>query len=112
LDDCVKVTGADAQLVWVDDRFLLEHGVKQWTEIPLWRTYAGTWRVAADRARAAGLVCRPLTETVRDTAAWLSGGVEVGHPRPSQSKHGIAPEKEAQLLSAWDSRLSSARPSA
>src|SRR6266508_111201 len=112
LDDCVKVTGADAQLVWVDDRFLLEHGVKQWTEIPLWRTYAGTWRVAADRARAAGLACRPLADTVRDTSTWLSGGVEVGRPRPTQSKHGIAPEKEAELLAAWDSRLSSAQPPA
>jgi nucleoside-diphosphate-sugar epimerase len=112
LDDCVKVTGADARLVWVDDRFLLEHGVNQWTEIPLWRTHAGTWRVAADRARAAGLACRPLAETVRDTSAWLNTGVEVGRPRPSQSKHGIVAEKEAWLLAAWDSRLSSARPPA
>ncbi len=110
LGDCVKVTGSDAQLVWVDDRFLLEHGVMQWTELPLWRTYAGTWRVAADRARAAGLACRALAETVRDTSTWLSGGVEFGRTRPTQSKHGIAPDKEAWLLAAWDSRLSSARP--
>jgi 2'-hydroxyisoflavone reductase len=112
LDECVKVTGSDAQLVWVDDRFLLEHGVKEWTEIPLWRTFAGTWRVAADRARTAGLVCRPLAATVRDTAAWLSSGVEVGHPRPTQSKHGIDPDKEARILAEWESRLSSARPKA
>jgi 2'-hydroxyisoflavone reductase len=112
LDDCVRVMGSDAKLVWVDDGFLLEHGIKQWTEIPLWRTYAGTWRVAADRARAAGLACRPLAATVRDTAAWLRGGVEVGRPRPTQSKHGIDPDKEARILAAWESRLSSARPSA
>jgi 2'-hydroxyisoflavone reductase len=112
LDECVKVMGSDAQLAWVDDRFLLEHGVKEWIEIPLWRTYAGTWRVAANRARAAGLTCRPLATTVRDTAAWLSGGVEVGRPRPTQSKHGIDPEKEAHILAAWESRQSSARATA
>ncbi len=102
LTDCVEVTGAGATLVWVDDEFLLARGVRQWTELPLWRTYPGTWRVAADRAEAAGLVCRPLTETVRDTWAWLHGGGGAAlHAR--QGEHGIAPEKEAQLLAAWDS---------
>jgi 2'-hydroxyisoflavone reductase len=111
LADCIKVTGADAQLVWVDDGFLLEHGVKQWTEIPLWRIYTGTWSVAADRTREAGLVCRPVAETVRDTWAWLHGGGQAArHER--QGRHGIALEKEARLLAAWDSARLSIRPPA
>lgn len=102
LADCVELTGSNAQLVWVDDQFLLERGVRQWTELPLWRTYAGTWSVAADRAAAAGLRCRPLTDTVRDTWAWLRDGADaVFHER--QRELGITVEKEARLLSAWDS---------
>jgi nucleoside-diphosphate-sugar epimerase len=106
LSDCIAVTGSAAELVWVDDEFLLEGGVQQWTEIPLWRTYAGTWRVAADRAEAAGLRCRPLGETVRDTWDWLvEGSGAVLHER--QGEHGITPDKEAQLLSAWESSAAS-----
>jgi 2'-hydroxyisoflavone reductase len=37
---------------------------------------AGTWRVAADRAAAAGLRCRPVAETVADVWAWLRDGGE------------------------------------
>jgi 2'-hydroxyisoflavone reductase len=101
LADCIQTTGSDAELVWVADEFLLDHGVRQWTELPLWRTYPGTWKVAADRAAAAGLSCRPLSETVRDTWTWLrSEGDAVAHER--KSEHGIAPDKEAWLLAAWD----------
>jgi 2'-hydroxyisoflavone reductase len=70
---CVEVTGAGARPVWVSDAFLVEQGVGQWTELPLWRTSAGVWAVAPGRAMAAGLVCRPLGDTVADTWAWLPG---------------------------------------
>jgi hypothetical protein len=104
LSDCIAVTASPAELVWVDDEFLLKHGVQQWTEIPLWRTHAGTWLVAADRARAAGLRCRPLTQTVQDTWDWLvEGGEAILHER--QGEHGITPDKETQLLAAWQSRI-------
>jgi len=106
LASCIAATASPAELVWVDDEFMLRHGVQQWTEIPLWRTYAGTWQVAADRARAAGLRCRPLGKTVRDTWAWLvEGGAAVLHER--RGEHGITPDKEAQLLAAWESSAAS-----
>ncbi|MCT2589813.1 NAD-dependent epimerase/dehydratase family protein [Streptomyces sp. N2-109] len=97
LTACVLATGGEAQLVWAPDKLLVDHGVSQWTELPLWRTHAGVWRVDSTRAQAAGLTCRPLSETVADTWAWLrGGGAPVTHPR--QAEHGIAPEKEASLL--------------
>jgi len=106
LSDCLAVTGSPVELVWVSDEFLLKHGVREWTELPLWRTYPGTWRVATNRARAAGLRCRPLSETVQDTWAWLvEGGGAVLHAR--QGEHGITPDKEAQLLLAWESSTAS-----
>ena len=98
---CRAVTSSDAELIWVDDDVLIEHGVRQWTELPLWRTYPGTWRVSADKAVAAGLVCRPLEETVADTWRWLAeGGAAIAHERASEL--GIGPAKEAAILDAWD----------
>jgi len=96
---CLAVTEADGQPVWVEPEALVEHRVRQWTELPLWRTHAGVWSVDADRAVAAGMRCRPLTETIADTWAWLrADGRPVDHPR--WAEHGLAPEKEAKILAA------------
>ncbi|WP_344020354.1 NAD-dependent epimerase/dehydratase family protein [Streptomyces luteireticuli] len=99
LDKCLEVTGRRGHLVWAADDLLIEHGVRQWTELPLWRTHRGVWNIGSDRAQAAGLVCRRLAETVEATWAWLhQGGIPVQHPR--WSEHGIAREKEAAVLAA------------
>lgn len=96
---CLAVTESDGHPVWVEPEVLIEHEVRQWTELPLWRTHAGVWSVDSGKAVAAGLRCRPLTETVTDTWAWLrADGRPVDHPR--WAEHGIAPEKEAKILSA------------
>jgi 2'-hydroxyisoflavone reductase len=107
--DCVEVTGSGAELVWVDDRFLLDHEVQQWTELPLWIAdgpdAAGAWTHSSAKALAAGLTCRPVTETVRDTWDWLKDIPEDRRSfATSMLSHGIAPEKEAAILTAWDTR--------
>jgi nucleoside-diphosphate-sugar epimerase len=102
LDACVEATGAAAKLVWVDAAWLAEQDVRQWTEIPLWRTPAGTWAVDASHAHRVGLVCRPLRETVLDTWRWLQ--VERPIPHERQAEHGLDPAKEARLLEAWDAK--------
>ncbi len=101
LDACRAVTGSDARFTWVtDESWLVAQGVAQWTELPLWRTYAGAWAVDASRARAAGLTTRPLADTVADTWDWLgSGGTGVGHERAAEQ--GIDQDKEAAILAAW-----------
>ncbi|MEW2165068.1 NAD-dependent epimerase/dehydratase family protein [Streptomyces sp. NPDC007084] len=94
---CLAVTGGAGHPVWAPARTLTEHGVKQWTELPLWRTHAGVWSVDPSRAVAAGLRCRPLSETVEDTWNWLQeGGRPVEHPR--WADHGLSEEKEAGIL--------------
>ncbi|MFI1253846.1 NAD-dependent epimerase/dehydratase family protein [Streptomyces netropsis] len=93
-----------ASLEWVDSEFLLDREVKQWTEVPLWRTYPGTWQVSGERAHNAGLACRPLSETVADTWVWMSdGGSAVEHERASL--HGLDAVKETALLDAWRADL-------
>ncbi|WP_435208281.1 NAD-dependent epimerase/dehydratase family protein [Streptomyces sp. bgisy034] len=96
---CLTVTGGAGRPLWAAPEDLTSHGVKQWTEMPLWRTHAGVWAVDPSRAVAAGLRCRPLGETIADTWAWLKAdGRPVKHPR--WAEHGIAPENEARILAS------------
>ena len=69
IDMCLKLTGHRAQPTWVDPQWLIEHDVRQWTEIPLWRTAEGTWKVDGRRAARAGLICRPLMTRCK-TSSW------------------------------------------
>jgi nucleoside-diphosphate-sugar epimerase len=103
LAGCRRATGSAARLVWADDQFLSSHGVREWTELPLWRPAPGTWAADVTRARSLGLDYRPLAVTVRDTWAWLrSGGQVAAHWRTAE--HGIALEKERRLISEWRAR--------
>lgn len=87
-----------ARLTWVDERFVLDHGVSAWTDLPVWlpRAEAAMHQLSLTAARARGLSHRPLADTLRDTAAWLQ---QAGGPA-----HGLAPEREAQVLAAWHAR--------
>jgi nucleoside-diphosphate-sugar epimerase len=104
LSACRRVTGSSAAFGWVtDEDWLVAQGVAQWTELPLWRTYAGTWSVDSTRAWAAGLVARPLSHTVADTWSWLAAG-DGGVTHERANEQGIKPAKEAAILGAWDAR--------
>jgi nucleoside-diphosphate-sugar epimerase len=88
---------------WVPPEILIAHKVRQWTELPLWRTYPGAWAIDASAARAAGLVTRPIADSVRDTADWLaSGGELVASDRAAEL--GLSPEKESAILADHNSR--------
>lgn len=97
-----------AQLQWVDEKFLLDAGVAPWSDLPVWlpRAQAGLHRVDIARALATGLHCRPLADTLGDTALWLQGRVPspVDPAAPPRPPVGLAPEREAALLQAWKAR--------
>ncbi len=99
----------DAELTWVDDAFLLEQGVGEWEELPLW-LIDPDWRGMLDAdvtaAVAAGLEVRPLEETARDTLTWLEAnpGPPPAKPGVQMGRVGLAPEREAELLAAWHAR--------
>ena len=100
LTECVAATGSDTELVWVDPGFLLARSVTEWTELPLWTTSPATWQVDVAPTRRAGLVSRPIGETVRDTWAWLRA--EPAPPtNPRVPPHGLDPGKEQRLLGEW-----------
>jgi 2'-hydroxyisoflavone reductase len=105
---CRQATNSDARFTWVPDSFLTEHEVGVWTELPIWAPAAenpGLWEQDTSAAEQAGLRCRPVAETIADTAAWLA---EVGDP-PLESSFfrrtpGMDPAREADLLAAWHAR--------
>ena len=101
---CHAAVQSDAEITWItDEEWLVAQGVQQWTELPLWRTYAGAWAVASSRARKAGLSPRSIRQTAFDTWKWLeSGDAGVNHERASEQ--GIAPEKESAILATWGAR--------
>jgi nucleoside-diphosphate-sugar epimerase len=92
---------ADGQVTWVPDEFLLEHGVGEWMELPLWIAdpeWLGMHHADVARAIEAGLRFRPVEETIRDTAEWAAAR------GPHEPEAGLAPERERELLEAWRNR--------
>lgn len=103
LEECKTVTRSDARFTWVSEEFLLEAGVKPWSEMPLWIPQADRNfdTVNGEKARADGLTYRPLSETIRDTLAW-----EVTRPADVKWIAGLDAEREKQLLHDWHERQS------
>jgi 2'-hydroxyisoflavone reductase len=102
IETCARVAGSDAEIVWVDPAFLVEHEVGEWMELPLWLAdpgYAGMLSVEPEAAFAAGLETRPLEETVRDTLAWIRAG-----DAPAEAPAGLDRAKEQAVLDAWLSK--------
>ena len=103
LTACVEATGGGAGLSWTDEALLLAADVQPWTELPMWAPdspdWSAIWQADTGRARRAGLRCRPIAETVRDTWAWLcERGLATEPYRQGDTVLGIDPEKERKLL--------------
>ena len=102
LERVVEVTGGRAELRWIAPEVVLEAGVEPWNDLPIWippgHPYEFLHKGDVSKAHAAGLVCRPIAETVADTWTWLRG-LDGGAPlRADRSKVGLDPEVEAGLL--------------
>lgn len=104
LDHAAAITGAAADLVWLDPATVAEAGVSGWTDLPIWvpptGELAGLHDCDTSAAHATGLRCRPMADTVTDTWAWLQ---REGTPTPPTNRGGevgLTPEQERRLLSA------------
>jgi 2'-hydroxyisoflavone reductase len=101
LEAARDVTGSSAKLVWVPPEVIEAAGIQPWTELPIWLPptdeYAGMHDGDVSAAYAAGLTCRPMTETIADTWRWLQ---EEGdpQPRPGLPEHGLSPDVERRVL--------------
>jgi 2'-hydroxyisoflavone reductase len=75
--DALRLDAGAPQATWIDENLLLQQTVEPWTGLPLWipTTFAdeaGFMEFDCRRAQAAGLVIRPLEQTVAATADWLA----------------------------------------
>jgi nucleoside-diphosphate-sugar epimerase len=101
LEAAVKVTGSEAELVWVAPEVIEEAGISPWIELPIWlpdnAEYGGMHDGDVSAAHNTGLTCRPVQETIADTWAWLQAE---GDPqaRPGRPELGLDPAKENQVL--------------
>jgi len=101
VDQVAAGVGSPARFTWVDDQFLVDAEVAAWDgerSLPFWLPAGGEldgfMRRDVSTAVAAGLRCRPVADTARDTWAWLQG-------REPAEKPGLSREDEAELLARW-----------
>lgn len=102
LEECVRVTGSSAELVWLTPEAVEASGVAPWTALPIWTPPTGEMAALHDcdtsAALEAGLRCRPVAETVAATWAWLQReGIRV--TRDDRPRTGMDEAAEQRL---WD----------
>ncbi|HET6634726.1 MAG TPA: NAD-dependent epimerase/dehydratase family protein [Streptomyces sp.] len=104
LEECVRVTGSDAELCWTDPETVLAAGIEPWTGLPVWlppgEDHDTMHRSDVSKALAAGLRCRPVGRTVADTWAWLQAIGGTAPQRPDRPLKGVDPAVEAKVLGA------------
>jgi 2'-hydroxyisoflavone reductase len=99
LQACLMHSKKETQIYWIDEEFLLDQQVQDWSELPLWlaskRKMPGFQKVDITKAIQAGLTFRPLSETIADTLAW-----DLSRP-DGKTQAGLEKEKEKKLLQIW-----------
>jgi 2'-hydroxyisoflavone reductase len=98
LAECKQLTDSDAHFVWVDESFL----EAQHVEPPIWTPSreVGGATIDCQHALEAGLILRPLSETIRATLAW-----DISRPNDYTLRAGLTREQEADLLHQWHESL-------
>lgn len=98
---CIDATESDARLVWVDEARLTAAGAEPWTHLPCWvppsGEFEGFLEVDTTKAMQAGLLCRSVESTVRDTWSWMQRD-GTAPQRDDRPVHGLPREIEAVLL--------------
>jgi len=97
------ITYSDAEFVWTDEKFLLDHKILPWTEMPFWipehfpleeqtEPWKGTFCISIEKAITAGLSFRPLEDTITDVYKWEK------KRQDTERKAGISRQREQELL--------------
>jgi 2'-hydroxyisoflavone reductase len=106
LATCREVSESDARFVWANADFLAEQGVQPWSDLPLWvgddPSMAGFSAFDSSRAVAQGLTFRPVEETISATLDWAQR-----RPADHQWRAGLTPQREQEVLQAWQAKKSS-----
>ena len=99
LAECQRVCQTNVKLDWVSEKFLLEHQVKDWEELPLWlssqKNMPGFLNISIEKALKSGLRLRPLSETISATLDWNNQRKEY------TPQAGMDRNKEQKVLRLW-----------
>lgn len=93
-----QVSKSEAELVWVGEDVIAKCGIAPWVDMPLMAPPVPDFRyflsVGTEKAKSAGLVCRPLPDTLTPLLDWDRTRRDIA------LKGGMTPDQEAQLLDA------------
>ena len=102
LASCSKAAAHPASLTWVPEKFLEEHKVSAWEDMPVWTGAEGGFsQIDCTKAIRSGLRFRSPDETARDTLAFWKTLPEDRRKKP---RAGLSPEREKEVLAAWKAR--------
>lgn len=104
LKTCKDVAKSDATLVWADAEFLAAEKVTPWGDMPLWipptKELGRCAICSCEKAVKAGLVFRPLSDTVKDLLTWF----DAERKDDKKIRAGISREREKEVLAAWKAK--------
>ncbi len=116
IDGLRPVATAPVRFTWIEDyEWLKQYPLrKPAADDTTGLTYAIPWvmpegddlghvRISNRKALAAGLSCRPLLTTARDTIAWRASAA-VPEAIRTQPRYVLTPEQETAMLTAWKAR--------
>ena len=105
LDGIKAALHATAEFTWVDTDFLNAQKVQAWSDIPVWvppkGDSAGFGSRSIRRALDQGLTFRSLDDTAAATLAWFRAQPS---ERQAKQRAGLTPEREKEVLAAWETR--------
>jgi len=98
IDECIKFTGSQAELVKIDENFLLKENVSPFLDLTLWlpEESAGINNVDISKAKSAGMKIRPLQITLEDTMNYHNS-----RGKDFKLRTGLSAEKENEILNKW-----------
>jgi hypothetical protein len=98
IDAITECAGGLAVPRWVGEDFALHHGLRPWTQVPLWLPAASPERalrnVDSSLAIAAGLTYQSLADTIADCLTWQA-------VRRGWSQRCLDHARELELLRQW-----------
>lgn len=101
LSEVIGTTGANAQPKWVSEDDIVGAGLTPWVDVPMMAPVGPNYRhfmeVSTKKAQTAGLVCRPLRETLEPLIEWDRSRRDI------HLKCGMSSAQEAQLLAISES---------
>ncbi|HEY6911001.1 MAG TPA: SDR family oxidoreductase [Myxococcales bacterium] len=102
LESVRKAATRPAALTWVPEKFLEEHKVSAWQDMPVWAGAAGGFtQIDCRKAIGKGLRFRAPEETAQDTLAWWK---TLPEDRRAKLRAGLPADREKEVLAAWKAR--------